>query len=483
MKKYWWFWGICILIILIYHQTFGLYFFQDDFFSLNTSRVESFGEWIRLWLPNQNVVYYRPLGIPLFFWLGQKVFGTNFLGYRLAAFLAFLATVFLVYKLAFILTGKDKVAKLTAFFYGVAPLHFLSLAWIVNFSYILGAFFYFLTIFLYIKSLKEPGLFKIAVLTFGLGILTNEIVLTVPIMVLAIDCYFRKKLNLRNFLIFLSISFPYFILRLLVTPTGGGVYELGLSIKSGVATLRWYIFWAFGLPESTSGQFASLLKINPIFVLSSFWTWFKAMCSLAFYIFFLMACLPLLMLFFQKRLRKIWGFGVFCGFWFLVNILPFLLLPQHAYPHYGAVASFGVYLFLSFLIFKGFEKAKDFVFLRRFVLGVAVCSWIGLAFLVMRFNLLSHWAPRQAVLAKRILKEIEKFYPKESAGAEVEIYVVENNNEKKLALSEKNAIQFFYQNKGIGVFYITSDMAVQQFGGNYAHCVEEWKQKGIYLVL
>ena len=138
------FWIILFSIItLIFFPAIIYPFFQDDFFALVTTKITSLGDIWRLFLPVAEAVYWRPLGIQLYFGLMQFFGLGQPIWFHLVSLLVHLLNTYLVYRLIRSLraTGGSvaisRIAKLTAFLWGTSPIHFFALGWAVNFSFIL----------------------------------------------------------------------------------------------------------------------------------------------------------------------------------------------------------------------------------------------------------------------------------------------------------------------------------------------------------
>ena len=112
-------------------------FFQDDFFVLQTSRVHTPNDIFRLIGIQDGTVYWRPIGIQLYFALLQAINIGSPLGFHLAAFFFHLINIYLVFKLTKLVIPKTSVNRLTAFFYAISPLHYFALGWAINFSYVI----------------------------------------------------------------------------------------------------------------------------------------------------------------------------------------------------------------------------------------------------------------------------------------------------------------------------------------------------------
>ena len=112
-----------------------------------------------------------------YFYLAVRLFWATAWKYRMIAILVHGINSILVYKIS------QKIIKSGAVFvwlmYLIAPWQFAAIGWIVNISYLTGAMFAFLSIL----SAFEKGLF-LSVLFFFMGILTNELVIVVPLLMM-----------------------------------------------------------------------------------------------------------------------------------------------------------------------------------------------------------------------------------------------------------------------------------------------------------
>ncbi len=135
--KYFFFILVAFLIVFLFFPVFSLYFNSDDFFALYcyTKKVESLAGFLNFFLPREDVVYYRPLGIPIYFYLIKLLFGLNYKIFHFFSLFFHLINTFLVFLLIRKVIRNDPAAKLGAFLYGTSAVHFLSLGWVVNFSF------------------------------------------------------------------------------------------------------------------------------------------------------------------------------------------------------------------------------------------------------------------------------------------------------------------------------------------------------------
>jgi len=94
------FWIILLSIITLIFSPAIIYpFFQDDFFALVTTKITSLSDIWRLFLPVSEAVYWRPLGIQLYFGVMQFLGLGRPIWFHLASLMFHLLNTYLVYKL------------------------------------------------------------------------------------------------------------------------------------------------------------------------------------------------------------------------------------------------------------------------------------------------------------------------------------------------------------------------------------------------
>ncbi len=280
-------------VALVYRDSFTASFFQDDKILLGISSR------IPFWQPIANFPY-RPIAIQFFYGICYFLFGQNVFGYHLILFLVFVATLFVIFSLADHILKSKKKALTTTFFYALNISLFANFYWVATSYFTLGAFFFFLTVLLYLKNNR------IFFLTFVLAVLTNEIGFVLPLIFFLIRRPKVPVLVLTGGLLLARLIFAGY-------PQAPD-YNLALSI----APLRWYAFRALNLPEGVD-------RIgNPL-------------------IFIFLGAFLVLVLFGEKS-RRIFLLGLA---WFLIAALPFYFLPAHQSSYYLTMALFGPALYFG----------------------------------------------------------------------------------------------------------------------------------------
>lgn len=290
MKKF--FLLLTVSLAFFYRDAFFARFFQDDFLLLQLVKSGVF------FRPIANFPY-RPVSIQIFYGFCFKLFGENPFGYHVLLFLIFIAALFFVYKLS-----NWQTVVIYAFNVSLFPLFY----WVAASYFVLAAFFTFGAVYFYKNSKILPAL-----LFFVFGLLSNEIVVVLPLLLLL------TKISKKVWVFFL-IDVLYLLFRMRLSLPQAQDYALDFSLKF-LATFKWYFLRIFNLPEGR-------LAMNPlIFVL------------------FVFLILILLTSYKNFSLKK-FIFGIS---WFFIGALPFFFLPYHMSAYYLTISLFGPAVFISSL--------------------------------------------------------------------------------------------------------------------------------------
>lgn len=142
-------------------------------------------------LPKDHLGDYRPLkGIILA--LNYRLWGTNSVGYIIQALLIHLMATFLVFHIAEMLIRKKYVAFFSSLVYALHPVQVEAIAFITASSDMVGIILYLLTVYSFLRwrknkeldNLKKKGISWIilSLASFGTGLLSYEMVLTLPLL-------------------------------------------------------------------------------------------------------------------------------------------------------------------------------------------------------------------------------------------------------------------------------------------------------------
>ena len=205
---------------------------------------------------------YRPM-VNLIFWLNYHIGGLNPLPYHLTNLIFQIGVAFLVYLLVLVLfeefKEKNRIAILAALFFSILPNHSEAVIWVSAVSDPIVAFFYLLAFYLYILFRKKEkfSLLIFSVLCFIVALLTKEIAMTLPLLILVWELYeaiSKNKFNWRNIILkplgYWLFLILYFLARFASIGLVFGYYaqeklqiHLGLIFKMFVSLLTDLFFY------------------------------------------------------------------------------------------------------------------------------------------------------------------------------------------------------------------------------------------------
>jgi tetratricopeptide (TPR) repeat protein len=197
-------------VILVYLPTLGAGFiWDDDVFITRNPRMGSFEGLLRAWIPGDTSQYYPVVYSA--FWIEHALFGLEPGGYH-ALNIAFHAlNAILVWRLCLALgiPGAWFVGAL----FGLHPVHVESVAWISERKNLLCAFFYLLSALAYLRfaeqlergstgtnRLRTLGCYLVALLCFGLALLSKTVACSLPVALILMRLWQRKPLKGRALL-------------------------------------------------------------------------------------------------------------------------------------------------------------------------------------------------------------------------------------------------------------------------------------------
>lgn len=431
---------IFLISLFLFNPSLNYYFFQDDWFVLNWVRTGSFWDLLKF---RTDVIYWRPLSMPIFFKIGQIFFGLNPTGYHLIVFIFHPINAFLVYHLFKTLKFTKVTSLILSLMYATASFHFVPLSWLSTTSYVIGPTFIFATLILF---LKNNLLF--AFLTFLLALASSELALTVIPAVLILKKF--EKATIVKLLPFIIVSVIYLATRLLIfKPPTTGEYELSFGLQSP-RSLFWYFVWFFNVPEVTSTIFFfSQLKSSTL-----------TLVPFARYL-----LLPLILLIsfalsilLTKQTIKTLSVG---GGLFIIGLLPILFFPKHIYSMYLVVASLGILYTLG----KIFEKMSNKLFYIFFIM-----LWLVSSLLTLSFYRTTHWLVNEQVISRSYVDYLLKKIPNPPPGStfvfkDADIafsrrhgfVLVETEDTLRLSLNDQDALQVIYNDPTLMAIHKTTN--------------------------
>lgn len=150
--------------------------------------------------------------------LDVQLYGLNAGAHHLTNVLFHIFNSMLLFLLLQRMTGALWRSAMVAALFAVHPLYVESVAWISERKDVLSTFFGFLTLLAYAEYIKRPGLLRyaLALLLFALGLMSKPMVVTLPFLMLVLDCWplnrYAEEGSVRRFVVLLKEKLPFFVL-------------------------------------------------------------------------------------------------------------------------------------------------------------------------------------------------------------------------------------------------------------------------------
>lgn len=121
--------------------------------------------------------------------LDYEIYGLNPGGFHLTNLFLHILSTLLLFRVMNRITGYKWRSAFIAAFFAIHPVHVESVAWIAGRKDILSAFFFMLTLCMYVRYTEKPGIkfYCAALFLFGMGIMSKPMLVTTPIILILLD--------------------------------------------------------------------------------------------------------------------------------------------------------------------------------------------------------------------------------------------------------------------------------------------------------
>lgn len=389
---------LTILLILIFcfvafFPGFTTYFHQDDFIMFYYS--QSFAQVARAFniFARADFPFYRPIPTQLYFFVGQKIFGFNPLGYHIFNFLLFCANVILVYKVIQTVTKNINAAIFGTLIFAVNTTHFAPL-YAASYAHELFFVFFGSLTALYFCNNKN----LLSVIFFIFALMSKETAVVLPGIIALIFGFTARQFSRKRLV---KILIPYVLILSIYLwahfvyygiPESSS-YKLMLG-KSTLNALIWYFAWGLSAPNIFIDFLERGFHIRPVFY---------DVTGLNGHIFVITfpVLLFLLLIAAFTAAKNNWKTMMFGYIWFVVGLIPILIFPLHklaieqAFPLVGLALASGVVI----------VRAPRLLGIMIMVLYLVIS--VNSAILASR----THWIVRSALQAKNTVTYLQKKYP------------------------------------------------------------------------
>jgi len=293
-----------------------------------------------------------------------------------------IANVALVFWFVFLLFGRWEAAAITAVLFGIHPMHVESVAWVSERKDVLYTFFFLFSLVFYFYYLRKKniGFYVVSLLFFTCSLLSKGQAVTLSIVLLLLDYFFKRKWNIKLLLEklpFFTLSVVFGLLAISAQRHSGAIPESGISFinRFFIASynLLAYLFRAvlplqlscfYPYPDTKNGL-PLLFYIAPVIVLGlAFLVWWKwrTKRAVVFGLLFFLANIALLLQLFpvgSSLMFDRYTYIPYIGLFFLVG-QAYLSLPKTGSKNAFLKPVFiGIFLvFFTYYAYAGYERCE-----------------------------------------------------------------------------------------------------------------------------
>lgn len=395
---------------LAYGSSLEFFFSQDDFvFLLRAARVDSWKALVESFLAADH--FYRPVPRTLVFVGLFRLFGLNAGAYHQVS-LAWHAgngiLLFFLYRRLF--AQRRYLPGMSSLIFAAHHIPFLTVYWVSGIQDLCVTSFLLLSLHLYLKSKHSKGMGwqALSLLSYALALLSKEIAITFPAILLLVELtdrwLRREKLNfidsVGRVLGHALLLAPYLLVRSVKIPDFlpiEGPYSWSLAPRNVLQNL-----WAY-LHDS--------LYLHDWVVAQSSGIWVAFIILLA----------ALVISLFSSRRR--WTAPALGIGWFAISLLPVLLLSKQRYSFYAYFSLGGMALILAFPIDallstirrQSRHHARAGTILRPSDLGAVLFVTALLSFSIPQIEAKEANDPAgiisKSILAKDAISEVQSLHP------------------------------------------------------------------------
>jgi tetratricopeptide (TPR) repeat protein len=198
---------ICIVLavvtIVVYWQVnkFDFVNFDDNIYITDNTHLQS-GitlAGIHWAFSTKHADLWNPL-VWLSFMFDYQLFGLNAGGYHLTNLILHILSTLLLFRLFNHMTGEIWKSSFVAALFALHPLHVESVAWVSERKDVLSAFFWMLTLYLYVRYAGKPDMkrYLLVLFTFILALISKPMVVTLPVIMILLDYWPLGRFHFRE---------------------------------------------------------------------------------------------------------------------------------------------------------------------------------------------------------------------------------------------------------------------------------------------
>ena len=325
--------------------------------------------------------HYQPLSV-LTYAIDYSIYGLNAYGFRMTNILLHLVNILLVFIFIRRLSGRFFVAVVVSLLFAVHPLRVESVVWISERKDVLYAVFYFSALICYLNYLEKNKSVKYILLTclfFILALLSKSMAVSLPIVLLLIDWYKKRKFSIR----LVIEKVPFLLLSVVF-----GLIVINSQQSSGLLedTMASFTFFDRILLSSYSAViyiYKVFVPFNTLFM-TDYPNQIDGHLPIYFYLAPLFIGLIGLLIYKARIFRRELVFGLFFYLITISLVLQIIPVSGFLWDHYSYVPSVGILFIVG--QFFGYIQDRRFSYAQKlkgplnfilvfFVLTLIVVTW------------------------------------------------------------------------------------------------------------
>lgn len=324
---------------------------------------------------------YQPLTAQLYTII-YTVFVSSATAFHAVSLLLHLVNILLVFFLVRIFSRKEFPALITAALFALNPLQTESVAWVSAMSNLLFSTFFLAGLITYIRYARNGKLnaYLLSLLWFVLSMLSKPAAATFPVIIIFLDIYFRRKLQLRLIL----EKLPFFIIAIII----GLVVIMARDEAGHIIDISERYSWAdriFMVSYALAFYIARLIVPTG---LSAFHPYPTDGLPLVFYI---APLIPIMIIFMLYRLKGELRRQVMVGLMFFIITIALVLelIPlgvQVVKERYVYLPSIGIYYAFAVLLLFFTETSR-----RKSWMAPLIVGCMAVIFAVLSYGRVQTW--------------------------------------------------------------------------------------------
>ncbi|MFC1653319.1 hypothetical protein ACFL1M_00540 [Patescibacteria group bacterium] len=209
--------SLAIITVIFWQITNGEFVWDDYYFIVGWEEIknplENFGKLLSGNIPIAEGKIYRPLR-SIFYSISYKFWGENPTGYKVQALIVHLISAAVCYFTSLKILKNKKQSTISSILFGIHPMVVEAVAFTTASFDTIGNMFFLISFYTYLisKNKKTTVLKKISYISAFIAFFTNELTLTLPLIIIIYDMVMEKN-SFKNIKKMFSTYKPYLIIN------------------------------------------------------------------------------------------------------------------------------------------------------------------------------------------------------------------------------------------------------------------------------